>query len=174
MRFALALVGLVVVVPSCTQPIRDVDTPRPDAGARDVPAADASMDAAAGDTPASDVPGMDAPGSDVRVLDAPTDVGPLDVGRDVPDDVRSDASSAASTCNDLFGSLPSYLLCAASATECRFQVQLTGPVGDCREVCETAGYTCDGVRRIGAGPCMEAGSQACGSPASPAICICRP
>jgi hypothetical protein len=175
-RAVLALLAFALaVVPACTQPIRD----GADTGV-DAPRLDAPADAPASDTPALDAPAPDAPGTDAPRADAPIADAPLDVRLDAPSPVDArvdapiDAGPAGATCDDLFGGLPGYTLCAASATECRFGVQLVGMLDDCRQVCETAGYVCGSARRIGAGPCEEAGMQACGSSASPAICICIP
>ena len=77
---------------------------------------------------------------------------------------------AALRCEQLYGGLPGFGLCAADAEGCEFTA--TTGEGSCAELCEGRGATCLDARRVPAGSCGPGEAAGCDASGPDQVCRC--
>ncbi len=81
------------------------------------------------------------------------------------------AAGSPPTCDSLYGAAPEYLLCAETATSCRF-LRNSSPARTCETVCSTYGGTCIDADNGDPGSCTISGDADCTTSLSSSICVC--
>ena len=81
------------------------------------------------------------------------------------------AGGVAPSCATLYGAAPEFLLCAETATSCRF-LRNSSPARTCDTVCSTYGGTCIDADNGDPGSCTVSGAADCSTSFASSICVC--
>ena len=81
------------------------------------------------------------------------------------------SGGTAPSCITLYGAAPDFLLCAETATSCRF-LRNSNPARPCDTVCSTYGGTCIDADNGDPGSCAISGAADCSTSLTSSICVC--
>jgi hypothetical protein len=84
---------------------------------------------------------------------------------------RGGTGGSAPSCATRYGAAPEFLLCAETATSCRF-LRNSSPALTCDTVCSTYGGTCIDADNGDPGSCTISGAADCSTSLTSSICVC--